>query len=221
MNDEQRSAAWQSAGEHIAAQITDGMRVGLGTGRSAAAAIRALGARVAAGLACTGVPTSTASDKLAREVGIDVTGLRDDLDLAFDGADCVTPQGLIVKGAGGAMVRERLVADAARRFVVLIDESKLSDSLDAWGLLPIAVLPFAADRVARQLADLTPARRDQPSDDGLTLMDLCVPAGADWVAVAERAFAIPGVVDHGLFIVDPSDVVVGTPDGARRLDGVV
>ncbi len=217
MNDEQRSAAWQSAGQAIAAQITDGMRVGLGTGRSAAAAIRALGVRIAQGLTCTGVATSVASESLAREVGVELTGLRDNLDIAFDGADCVTPTGLIVKGAGGAMVRERLVADAAGRFVVLVDESKLADSLDAWGLLPIAVLPFAADRVTKLLADLTPARRGTPSDDGLVLLDLCVPAGADWVAIADRAWSTPGVVDHGLFQVEPQNVLVGYPDGARKL----
>lgn len=217
MNDEQRSAAWVSAGRAVADQVIDGMSVGLGTGRSAAAGIRALGERVASGLTCTGVATSRASEALATEVGIDLMPLRDDLDIAFDGADCVTPGGLIVKGAGGAMVRERLVAEAAKRFVVLVDESKLADSLDAWGLLPIAVLPFAADRVTRQLADLTPARRDQPSDDGLVLLDLCVPPGSDWVAVADRAWSLPGVVDHGLFVVEAGNVIVGTPGGARLL----
>ena len=221
VNDEQRSAAWQAAGLAVAAQITDGMTVGLGTGRSAAAAIRALGARVAEGLSCAGVPTSFGSEVLANEVGIEVAALRDDLDIAFDGADCVTRSGLIVKGAGGAMVRERLVAEAAKRFVVLVDETKLGETLDVWGLLPIAVLPFAADRVTKQLADLSPARRETPSDDGLILMDLCVPAGADWVEVADRAWSTPGVVDHGLFVVDPADVLVGYPDGARRLPDIV
>lgn len=217
MNDEQRTAAWTAAGEAIAAQVTDGMRVGLGTGRSAAAGIRALGRRVADGLRCSGVPTSEASDALAREVGIDVIPLADDLDLAFDGADCVTPEGLVVKGAGGAMVRERIVAEAARRFVVLVDPSKLADSLDAWGVLPVGVLPFAAARVARQLADLAPSRRDALSDDGLVILDLTVPAGADWGATADRVGRLPGVVDHGLFRVDPTDVIVGTPDGPRAL----
>jgi ribose 5-phosphate isomerase len=87
--------------------------------------------------------------------------------------------------------------------------------------LPIAVLPFAADRVTKQLADLSPARRETPSDDGLILMDLCVPAGADWVEVADRAWSTPGVVDHGLFVVEPADVLVGYPDGARRLPDIV
>lgn len=219
MNEEQRSAAWRAAGRAAAGQIADGMRVGLGTGRSAAAAIRELGASVARGLSCTGVATSLASEQLAREVGIALGPLREDLDLAFDGADCVTPDGLVVKGAGGAMVRERLVADAAARFVVLVDESKLADSLDAWGRLPVAVLPFAAERVAVLLAAYAPARRDKLSDDGLVLFDLQVPAGADWVAVADEVATVPGVVDHGLFRVNPSDVIVGLPDGTRTLTG--
>jgi ribose 5-phosphate isomerase len=93
----------------------------------------------------------------------------------------------------------------------------LARTLDDWGLLPIAVLPFAADRVARQLRDLTPARREALSDDGLILMDLCVPSGSDWVEVADRAVNLPGVVDHGLFMVDPKNVIVGTPAGARPM----
>ena len=156
------------------------MRVGLGTGRAAAAGIAALGERVRAGLRCTGVPTSRASAALARDQGIAVGRLRGPLDVAFDGADAVDPGGLVVKGAGGAMVRERIVAGAAARFVVLVDGPKLVASLDAWGVLPIAVVPFAAARVAVELAEFSPARRDRRSDDGLVLLDLAVPAGSSW-----------------------------------------
>lgn len=201
----------------MAADVADGMTVGLGTGRSAAAAVRALGERVRTGLQCVGVSTSQATEALAAECGIPTESLNADIDLAFDGADCVTPEGLIVKGAGGAMVRERLVALAASRFVILIDETKRADSLDEWGLLPIAVLPFAADRVERRLGDLSPARRATLSDDGLVLMDCALPSGADWAAVARRIGDTPGVVDHGLFVVDPDDVIVGYPTGARTL----
>ena len=189
------------------------MRVGLGTGRAAAAGIGALGERVRAGLRCTGVPTSRASAALARAEGIPVGRLRGPLDLAFDGADAVDPTGLVVKGAGGAMVRERVVADAASRFLVLVDRPKLVASLDEWGLLPIAVVPFAAARVADSLGDLAPVRRDTRSDDGMALIDLAVPDGSDWRAIASRARAVAGVLDHGLFEVALADVIVGTPDG--------
>jgi ribose 5-phosphate isomerase A len=189
------------------------MRVGLGTGRAAAAGIRALGERVAGGLRCTGVPTSRASHALAREVGIPVGRLDGDLDLAFDGADAVDPRGLVIKGAGGALVRERLVADAAARFLILVDAPKMVGSLDAWGTLPVAVIPFGARRVARELADLTPARRPGRSDDGLVILDLAVPAGADWPAVAARVEAVTGVVDHGLFRAELDRVLIGDTAG--------
>jgi ribose 5-phosphate isomerase A len=209
----ERERAWRAAGQAAAAQVEDGMRVGLGTGRAAAAGIRALGERVAAGLRCTGVPTSRASAALARELGIPIQRLRHPLDLAFDGADAVDPRGLVVKGGGGALVRERLVADSAARFLVLVDPPKLVGSLDEWGVLPLAVVPFGAARAAHELADMGASRRPGRSDDGLAILDLQVPAGSDWERVAARASAAPGVVDHGLFRVDLSQVLVGRPDG--------
>ena len=189
------------------------MRVGLGTGRAAAAGIRALGLRVAGGLRCTGVPTSRASAALARELGIPLGRLRGPLDVAFDGADAVDPQGLVIKGAGGALVRERIVADASARFLVLVDGPKVVASLDEWGTLPIAAIPFGAGRVSEVLADLSPRRRPGMSDDGLAIIDLSLPPGSDWAAVAGRVAAVTGVVDHGLFRVALADVVVGRPDG--------
>ena len=209
-----RTRAWAAAGEAAAARVDDGMRVGLGTGRAAAAGIRALGRRVAGGLTCTGVPTSRASEALARELGIPLGRMGGRLDLAFDGADAVDPGGLVVKGAGGAMVRERIVADAAERFLVLVDGPKVVHSLDAWGVLPLAVVPFGAGRVLAELADLRARRRPGRSDDGLAIIDVDVPAGADWEAVAARARSLAGVVDHGLFRVPLADVLVGRPDGA-------
>ena len=208
-----RESAWAAAGEAAAAEVRDGMRVGLGTGRAAAAGIRALGRRVAEGLRCVGVPTSRASAALARELHIPVGRLDGPLDLAFDGADAVDPDGLVVKGAGGALVRERLVADAAARFLILVDAPKVVGTLDAWGSLPVAVIPFGARRVARELADLSPVRRRGLSDDGLAFLDLVVPAGSDWGAVADRVADVTGVVDQGVFRVGLANVLVGEPGG--------
>lgn len=208
-----RTRAWQAAGRVAADLVEPGMRVGLGTGRAAAAGIAALGERVRGGLHVRGVPTSPASARLARNVGIPVGRLTGPLDIAFDGADAVDPQGLVVKGAGGAMVRERVVARAAARFLVLVDPPKMVDSLDEWGVLPIAVAPFAADWVCLQLADLGPARRPARSDDRMALIDLSIPGGTDWTDVARRVRALPGVLDHGLFEVDLTDVIVGRQDG--------
>ncbi len=188
------------------------MWVGLGTGRAAAAGIVALGARVQGGLRCTAVATSRASTALAREQGIPIARLRRPLDLAFDGADAVDPHGRVIKGAGGAMVRERIVASAAARFVILVDPPKLVENLDEWGVLPLAVVPFATTRVQHELRDLTPTQRNRRSDDGLALIDLQVPTGSDWDAVVERVAGVVGVVDHGMFHVSRADVIVGTAD---------
>lgn len=191
------------------------MRVGLGTGRAATAGIKALGARVRdEGISVVGVPTSDASAFVAADQGIELGDPGDPLDIAFDGADAVDPAGLCVKGAGGAMVRERVLAESAGRFIVLVDAPKVVTSLDEWGVLPLAVVPFAARAVMRELADLSPTRRPSDSDDGMALIDLAVPAGADWQAVANRARSLPGVLDHGLFHLVLGDVLIGHPDGS-------
>ncbi len=208
--------AWEAAGRTAASLVRDGDRVGLGTGRAAAAGIRALAERVREGLRCTGVPTSPASARLARELGIPLRRMRGPLDIAFDGADIVTPGGLAVKGAGGAMVRERIVGDAAGRFLVLIDDPKVGDTLDPWGILPLAVVPFAADHVSAALAHLSPSRRPARSDDGLALIDVRPPEGCDWEALDREIRSIGGVVDTGLFHLVPGDVLVGAPDGTVR-----
>ena len=209
-----REAAWAAAGAACARLVDDGMRVGLGTGRAATAGIRALGARVRdEGLSVVGVPTSDVSGLVAAEEGIPLGDAGPALDMAFDGADAIDPLGLCVKGAGGAMVRERVLADSARRFIVLVDAPKIVPSLDDWGVLPLAVVPFAAEAVMRELADLGPTRRPSDSDDGMALIDLAVPAGSDWVEVADRARGLAGVLDHGLFRVVLSDVIIGHPDG--------
>jgi len=217
-DDEDRHRAWAAAGESAAAHVETGMKVGIGTGRAASAGIRALGRRVREeGLAITAVPTSRDSEHLARELGIPLARLRGALDVAFDGADAVDPRGAIVKGNGGALVRERIVARAARTWLVLVDEPKLVSSLDQWGRLPVAVVPFAVGRVMEELEDLGPARRPGRSDDELALIDLHVPAGGDWHEWAERAASQPGVVDHGLFSSALDHVLVGRPDGTVSL----
>ncbi len=216
LHDDARAHAWEAAGRYAAACVNDGDRVGLGTGRAAAAGIRALAGRIAEGLRCVGVPTSRASAALARELGIPLARMQGPVQVAFDGADLVTPSGLIIKGAGGALVRERIVDDTAGRFLVLVDGPKVADSCDVWGVLPIAVVPFAAAYVAMTLAAFSPSRRSGRSDDELVIVDLAIPAGADWEAVDALVRSTHGVVDTGLFHALPADVVVGYPDGTVR-----
>ncbi len=193
--------------------MADGDRVGLGTGRAAAAGIRALGRRVAQGLACRGVPTSRASDALARAAGIPIVRMTSPVDIAIDGADIVDPVGRAIKGGGGALVREAVVDCTAARFVVLVDAPKVVASLDAWGSLPLAVVPFAVGFLATELADLTPTRRPGRSDDGLAIVDVHPPVGVDWDALEARLRRVPGIVQTGVFHVRVEDVLVGHPDG--------
>ncbi len=111
------------------------------------------------------------------------------------------------------MVRERIVADAAALFLVLVDAPKVVAGLDDWGVLPIAVVPFGAGRVLEELGGVGATRRPGRNDDGLVIIDLRVPAGTDWEALAARADGLAGVVDHGLFRVPLGHVLVGRPDG--------
>src|SRR4051812_29118900 len=135
-----------TAAERALELVPDGAVVGLGTGRAATAFIVALGERVRAGLRVRGVPTSQASADLAHQLGIPLTTLDEveAIDVAVDGADEVDPRCDLIKGYGGALVREKIVAAAARQFVVLVGPDKLVAELGARGKLPVEVLPFGA-----------------------------------------------------------------------------
>ena len=206
--------------------IRDGMRVGLGTGHSAAAFLARLADRVRSGLRVVGVPTSEATATEARSLGIPLGALDDDADLALtvDGADEVAPNLDLVKGFGGALVRERIVAAASRRQVILVGRDKLVDRLGTRGRIPIEVVPFACGLVRRRVRalGLDPVVRlvdDRPviSDNGNLTIDcgLAAPlADARAARVLEADLrAIPGVVDTGLFLGTAERVLVGYPDG--------
>ena len=187
--------------------------VGLGSGHAATAFLDALAARVQAGLRVRAVPTSEATAALARQLGIPLVTLEDALpiDLTVDGADEVAPRLNLIKGLGGALVREKIVAGASRRLVILIGPEKVSEKLvkglGARGILPVEVVPFGLALCRRRLADLgcPPALRQvdgRPfvTDNGNYILD-CKVAGIPDPAALERAIlAIPGVVDTGLFL---------------------
>jgi ribose 5-phosphate isomerase A len=188
--------------------VRDGMRVGLGSGRAASTFVRALGARVGEGLQVRGVPTSEGVGRLARDVGVTLAGLDEGIvDLTVDGADEVDPRLDLIKGYGGALVRERIVAAASRRVIILVGREKLVPVLGARGRLPIEVVPFAAPLTIRELADLgcRPALRiveGQPfvTDNGNWIVDCGVRPIEAPAAFARDLRAIPGVVDTGLFL---------------------
>ena len=208
--------------------VQDGARVGLGTGRAAAAFVAQLGTRVREGLRLACVATSEATAAQARALGIPLVALDGDgpLDLTVDGADEVAPNLDLVKGWGGALVRERIVAAASRRQVIVVGPEKLVHALGERGRIPVEVIPFARGPILGAFRDLglRPAVRDGLSENGNLLLD-CAPAapldapGARALDAALRA--VPGVVDTGLFLGTAERVLVGHPDGRVDVRGGV
>jgi ribose 5-phosphate isomerase A len=198
----------RAAAEAAAQLVQDGMKVGLGTGSTVAFLLPALAARGLRDLRC--VATSVATEEHARSLGLPVEPFEelDRLDIAIDGADQVTPDRWLVKGGGGAHTREKIVAAAAGRFVVIVSSDKLVDALRP--PVPLELLPFG---LAATLRAVRPAsvRGAPPSPDGGVIADYTGPVD-DPEALAARLAATPGVVDHGLF--PPSligEIVVGRP----------
>lgn len=227
MNASSQNAAKQAAGEEAARLVTDGMCLGLGTGSTTAYALAALGRRVRdEGLRIAGVPTSFAAERLARQHGIPLTSLDavEQLDLALDGADEVSPALDLIKGRGAAHAREKVVAAQAARFVVLVDASKVVARLGTRVPLPVEVLPMAASPVMRALERLGAEpelrighEKDGPvvTDQGFWIIDARFAGGIDDPAGLDRAIkALPGVLDHGLFLGMATEVLIGTVGGA-------
>lgn len=213
----------RQAGERAAELVADGTVVGLGTGSTTAHAIRALGQRVEDGLDVRGIPTSYQSADLAREVGIPLTTLDDATpDIAIDGADQIADFGLL-KGGGAAHVREKLVASAADRLVIVADPSKESESLDR--PVPLELLPAARRPVSAAVESLggepvlrEAERKDGPvvTDNGNLVLDCDFGRIVQPAELADGLSAIPGVLDHGLFVGLADTVLVGTDSGVEE-----
>ncbi len=207
--------------------VHDGARIGIGSGRASAAFIVQLGARHRAGLHVVGVPTSRAAATQARDAGLPLVPLTGaPLDLTVDGADEVAPNLDLVKGWGGALVDERIVAAASARQVIVVGPEKLVEHLGQRGRIPVEVIPLAEPLVARAIAALgiTPTRRPaadtaQPylTDHGNIILDCALPEpfpdGAAARDTHRRLRDIVGVVDTGLFLGTATTVLVGHPDG--------
>ena len=216
-------AAKRRAGEAAADAVDDGMVVGLGTGSTAAYAIEALGRAVDDGLGIVGVPTSFGARQRAIDCGIDLRGLDevDGIDLAIDGADqLVVDTGVCLKGGGAAHSREKLVASAAAELHLVVDETKLTETLDQ--PVPLEVLPDAhtvvADAIRSRGGEPTlraAANKDGPvvTDNGNLVCDADFGQIEDPASLATQLSAIPGVVEHGLFVDCATAVSVGRADG--------
>jgi ribose 5-phosphate isomerase A len=214
------------AAQHALDFVQDGMSLGLGSGTTSTVFIKQLGERVKQGLRVQGIATSDASQRLAESLSIPITTFDQcpELDLAIDGADEVGPDLALIKGGGGAMLREKIVASAARRFIVIADSSKLVDTLGRFPL-PVEVIQMALPLVSRKLEalDLNPKLRHHPdgslyiTDEGNFILDCACGSIPDPAWTASELRGIVGVVEHGLFVNMASLALIAGDDGVLEV----
>lgn len=220
-------SAKEAVGKAAAELISSRMTIGLGTGSTANAFIVALGERCRAGLSIRGVCTSKASEQLALQNGIPIVPLDEvqQLDLCIDGADEVNPSKQLIKGGGGALLREKIVACASKEMVVIVDESKLVDSLGKFPL-PVELVPFGVQTTLRHLSDLGlqgSLRKNKDgslylTDNGNYIVDLTnLYPIKDPHFLEQSLKEIPGVVETGLFLGIAGRVLVGHADGTLTI----
>lgn len=215
----------KEAAGHVAAELVcDDMVVGLGTGSTVHFVLERLAERIKSErLALRGVPTSLETERKARALGIPLVALDEveSLDLTIDGADEIDPRFDMIKGGGGALLREKVVAALTKSEVIVVDRSKMVERLGVRFALPVEVVPFARSSVARRIASLgaTPALRTRGkeaalTDNGNEILDCRFAGGIADAAALERALdEIPGVVESGLFVGLCHVLVIGGDDG--------
>jgi len=219
-------ASKRAAARAAADLVRSGMRLGLGTGSTFTHVLDRLAERIRdEDLDILGVPTSESTAQRARELEIPLTELDavDELDLAIDGADEVDSAKNLIKGGGGALVREKIVAAAARELVIVVDSTKVVDRLGTTFRLPVEVMRFGARHAARRLERLDlrselRTRGDAPfvTDNGNWIFDCEILGRPDAAELECRINAIAGVVDNGLFVGMTGDVFIGESDGTVR-----
>ncbi len=223
MNDETRLA---TLAEASAALVEAGMVVGLGSGSTAEAFVRALGARVQAGLNVQGIPTSRRTEHVAREAGIPLTTLSDSqvVDFGVDGADEIDPNLSLTKGRGGALLFEKLVAEACNRWIIVASSEKLVDQLGTRIALPVEIMPFGWETTRARVEALGFDAPLRVAVDGVPIvtdgmhfvLDCATGPIADPKAMGDALKCITGVVDHGLFIGLAAAALICDQDGTIR-----
>ncbi len=224
----ERDALKRAAAERAVSEVEDGMVLGLGSGSTAAFAVEALAARIAEGLRVVGIPTSETTAALARRLGVPLTSFAEHrrIDVAIDGADQVERRTLnLIKGLGGALLREKMVAGASDRMIVVIDETKLVDRLGGSTPLPVEIVSFGWQIVLDRLtaSGCGPRLRlagDRPftTDGGNFIVDCAIAEIPHPAALEARLSAIIGVVESGLFLGLASKVVVGRSSGVEVIE---
>lgn len=206
------------------AQVQPGMTIGLGSGRAVFALIRLIGEHFGSQAELTAVVASTEAACLAKKVGIKLielgAGVR--LDVAFDGADEVDSELRMIKGGGAALLREKLVMAAADKVVIFAEARKMSNYLGSTYRLPVEIVAFAWSQTQERVAQIidNPALRTDPegspfvTDNGNYLLDGSIAEGTDLEAVASRLKQCLGVVEHGLFLHEANEIILGEPDGS-------
>ena len=208
--------------------VEDGMVVGLGSGTTASIAIKLIGAKVKEEeMEIIGIPTSSASDLLGRAVGIKIGDLDDhrQVDMTIDGADEVDDRLNLIKGLGGALVREKIVAASTRVEMIVVDESKLVERLGQKAPVPVEIVGFSHNSTMRRLAELgcepvlrTSDGRPYVTDNGNLIADCRFEMIDDPKKLEAELNLVPGVVDNGLFIGLADKVIVGSQDGIRIIE---
>ena len=218
----------KAAAETAAELVEDGMIVGLGSGSTATLAVKAIGMHVQHGLRITGIPTSEQTANLARALGIPLGTLAEHerIDLTIDGADEVELETLnLIKGRGGALLREKIIAAATRRFVIAVDETKLVNRLPFRDAIPVEIVRFGWQTTAKRLeqlgAKIEPRLLDDKqfyvTDEGHYILD-CAFGSSRPASVLQRELdSVVGVVEHGLFLGMTSEVIVGAVEGVKVL----
>ncbi|WNJ17932.1 ribose-5-phosphate isomerase RpiA [Pontibacter sp. G13] len=219
----------QLAGEHAATFVESGMTVGLGTGSTAIWAVRKIGEMVQQGLKIVGMPTSQETEALAISLGIPLVGFEESqhVDLTIDGADEFDPEFTLIKGGGGALYREKMIASISEKMIVVCDESKSCQTLGQFPL-PIEVVPFGWEVTASRLADLgvDPVLRMQDhdvfhTDNGNLILDCQFGEIPDPAALHDMLKGWVGVVETGLFLEMANMIVVGKNDGTIEVLGSI
>lgn len=224
----------QQAADRVLTYIESDMIVGLGAGSTALLAVRGLAQKLSRGelTDIQGIPCSRVIEAEARRLGIPLTTLEDYpvIDLTFDGADEVDPALNVIKGGGGALLREKIVAQASRREIIIVDESKLSPALGTQWAVPVEVIPFGWRTQAAYLESLGAQVRLRPGDDtsggsgqpfhtdqGNVILDCSFGPIDDPVSLGGRMDARTGIVAHGLFLGLATEVIVAGAGGIKHL----